>query len=208
MGVKLWSEYKWTPQELRILEELNPTNKSVRDWWMASTDKGNLRKILENRIKSENLLKSVRAQGRITGTELGKLLGMEVSPGRSVPHKVTHGLQKHSGAYSLYAALKPELIQQPLDPDVRGSTRFYTFKKPTATQIEQLKLFHRGAGIGTAPLWPKTAEAIKNLMKDKSFINFLKTWKKETRFLTILLKRYLVWMQSTHPILFLNYLEF
>ena len=178
MGVKLWSQYKWTPQELRILEELNPTNKSVRDWWMASTDKGNLRKILENRIKSENLLKSVRAQGRITGTELGKLLGMEVSPGRSVPHKVTHGLQKHSGAYSLYAALKPELIQQPLDPDVRGSTRFYTFKKPTATQIEQLKLFHRGAGIGTAPLWPKTAEAIKNLMKDKSFINFLKTWKK------------------------------
>ena len=178
MGVKLWSEYKWTPQELRILEEINPTNKSVQEWWMASRDKGNLRKILENRIKSENLLKSVRAQGRITGTELGKLLGMEVSPGRSVPHKVTHGLQKHSGAYSLYAALKPELIQQPLDPDVRGSTRFYTFKKPTATQIEQLKLFHRGAGIGTAPLWPKTAEAIKNLMKDKSFINFLKTWKK------------------------------
>ena len=43
MPVKEWSAYKWTPQELRLLEELNPTNKSVQEWWMASTDKGILR---------------------------------------------------------------------------------------------------------------------------------------------------------------------
>jgi hypothetical protein len=178
MPVKEWSAYKWTPQELRLLEELNPTNKSVQEWWMASTDKGNIRKVLKIRVDADNFLKSLKAKGRITGKELGELLGMELREGRSIPPKVSHALQKGSGGYSLYAALKPEIVEKALDPNVKGSSRFYTFKKPTAEQIKQLKLFHRGAGYTTPPLQPKTAKAIKSLMKDKSFLNFIRTWKK------------------------------
>ncbi len=178
MPVKEWSAYKWTPQELRLLEELNPTNKSVQEWWMASTDKGNIRKVLKIRVDADNFLKSLKAKGRITGKELGELLGMELREGRSIPPKVSHALQKGSGGYSLYAALKPEIVEKALDPNVKGSSRFYTFKKPTAEQIKQLKLFHRGAGYTTPPLQPKTAEAIKSLMKDKPFLNFIRTWKK------------------------------
>jgi len=175
--IKSWSDYKWTPQELRILEEINPTNKSVREWWLALTQKGNWRRLLESRIKSENYLKALTKQGRITGEELAKLLEMKIEAGRSIPGKV-QGALTSSGGKKLYDLLKPELVQQSLDPDVRGSTRFYTFKKPTASQIKQLKYYHRGAGFGTDPLQPKTVEAIKSLIKDKPFINFLKTWKK------------------------------
>ena len=178
MPVKEWSAYKWTPQELRLLEELNPTNKSVQEWWMASTDKGNIRKVLKIRVDADNFLKSLKAKGRITGKELGELLGMELRSGRSVPPKVSHALQKGSGGYSLYAELKPEIVEKALDPNVKGASRFYTFKRPTPEQIKKLKLFHRGAGYTTPPLQPKTAEAIKSLMKDKPFINFIRTWKK------------------------------
>ena len=178
MPVKEWSAYKFTPQELRLLEELNPTNKSVREWWMASTDKGNIRKVLKIRVDADNLLKSLKTKGRITGKELGELLGMELREGRSIPPKVSHALQKGSGGYSLYAALKPEIVEKALDPNVKGSSRFYTFKRPTPEQIKKLKLFHRGAGYTTPPLQPKTAEAIKSLVKDKSFLNFIRTWKK------------------------------
>ena len=177
MGVKLWSEYKWTPQELRLLEELNPTNKSVRDWWMSLTDKGNWRRILERRVTTENFLKGLTTQGRITGKELAKLLGMKIEKGRTVPTKVA-GALRQPGGKKIYDLLKPKLEQQSFDPNVKGSTRFYTFKKPTASQLEQLKLYHRGAGYTTPPLQPKTAEAIRSLMKDKPFLNFIRTWKK------------------------------
>jgi len=105
---------------------------------------------------------------RLTLSELHDFLGLEKSKGKTPFNKIYRNLDADA-----YLNLNPGKVTQKA-----GGGSQWMFDKPSKVQIEEIMKIHTGSGgAQSGTIREYTADAVRKLYKDKTFINFLEKYK-------------------------------
>jgi hypothetical protein len=117
---------------------------------------------------------------RMSLSELHDFLGLEKSKGKTPFNKIYRNLDADA-----YLDLNPGKVTQKA-----GGGSQWMFDKPSKVQIEEIMKIHTGSGGAQSGTIRKyTADAVRKLYKDKTFINFLEKYKKGDKIPTQVIRK-------------------
>jgi hypothetical protein len=161
---------KLSAEEKRFINErFNKTGKRFDKWWptIGNANRQNYMKVFDRVELSKKELSKLKKKNLISASELDEIL---TKAGKKT------GIIKDFIDDPAYQALKPKVIEGIYASQGPGKVRDTFFKKPNAQQIKNILALHTGKGGNQPALKSVTINAINNLIKDKPFVNFLKTW--------------------------------
>jgi hypothetical protein len=116
---------------------------------------------------------------RMTVAELHDFLGLKRSKSKNPFSKIYRNLDSDA-----YLALNPGKVTK----DATGTQ--WRFDKPTPAQVEEIMKIHVGSGgAQSGKIRKATANAVKKLYKDKTFMNFLEKYKKGDKIPTQVIRK-------------------